>query len=65
MVGRVARGDLLIMMGDMNTRVGNDTGIWDEALGRHGEEVCNEDGRRILSSAVNTIFNLLELFACR
>ena len=65
MVRRVACGDVLIVMGNMNTRVGNDTGIWGEVLGRQGEEVCNEDGRRILSSAVSTIFNLLELFACR
>ena len=41
-VGRVAQGDLLIVMGDMNARVG------DEVLGRHGEEVCNENGRRLL-----------------
>ena len=27
------------------------------------KKLCNEDGRRILGSAVNTIFNLLELFA--
>ena len=29
------------------------------------KKLCNEDGRRILSSAVSTVFNLLELFACR
>ena len=42
-------------MGDMNARVGDDTGIWGEVLGRHGEEVCNENGRRLLqfSSAHN------------
>ena len=53
-IGRVARGDLLIVVGDINTRVGNNTGIWGEVFGRHGEEVCSEDG----SAA---IFNLLEL----
>ena len=47
-VGRVARGDLLIVMGDMNARVVDDTGIWGKVLGRHGEEVCNENGRRLL-----------------
>ena len=47
-VGRVARGDLLIVMGDMNARAGDDTGIWGEVLGKHGEEVCNENGRRLL-----------------
>ena len=31
-VGRVAHGDLLILIGDMNMRVGNDTGIWGKAL---------------------------------
>ena len=34
--------------------MGNNTGIWGEVLGRHGEEVCGEDG----SAA---IFNLLEI----
>ena len=55
-VGRVARDDLLIVMGDMNARVGDDTTIWGEVFARHGEEVCNENGRRFCSSAVNTAF---------
>lgn len=57
-VGGVARGDLLIVMGDMNARVGNDSIIWGEVLGRHGEEVCNENRKRPLqfsSSSVSTI----------
>ena len=28
--------------------MGNDTRIWGEVLGNHGEEVCNENGRRLL-----------------
>ena len=39
-VGRVTRSDLLIVMEDMNARVGNDTGVndtWGEVLGNHGE----------------------------
>ena len=47
-VRRLAHGDLLVMMGDMNARVGNDTGVWGEVLGRQGEEVCHENGRRLL-----------------
>ena len=47
-VGRVVSGDLLVVMGDMNARVGDDTSIWGEVLGRYGEEVCNENGRRLL-----------------
>lgn len=37
----VARGDLLVVMGDMNARVGCDTSIWGKVLERNGEEVCN------------------------
>ena len=38
----------MVVMGDMNARVGCDTSIWDEVLGRNGEEVCNNNGRRLL-----------------
>ena len=47
-VGGVARRDLLIVMGDLNARVGNETDIWGEVLGRQGEQLCNENGSRLL-----------------
>ena len=47
-VWRVARSDLLIVMGDLNARVGDETDIWEEVLGRHGEEICNENRMRLL-----------------
>ena len=47
-VGSVARGDVLIVMGDLNARVGNDTEVWEEILGKHGEVACNENGGRLL-----------------
>ena len=28
--------------------MGNDTSIWGEVLGGYGEEVCNENGKRLL-----------------
>ena len=31
--GSVARGDVMIVMGDLNARVGSDTEIWEEILG--------------------------------
>ena len=31
--GSVARGDVMIAMGDLNARVGSDTEVWDEILG--------------------------------
>ena len=47
-VGSVARGDLMVVMGDMNARMGCDVSIWGEVLRRNGGEVCNENGRRLL-----------------
>ena len=47
-VGRVAQSDLLIVMGDLNARVADETDVWEEVLGRHGEEICNENGKRLL-----------------
>ena len=44
----MACSDLLIVMGDMNARVGDDTDIWGKVFGRHGEDVCNENGKRLL-----------------
>ena len=41
-VGSMAKGDVLIVLGDLNTRVGNDTEVWGEILGEHGEAVCNK-----------------------
>ena len=38
----------MVVVGDMNARVGCDVSIWGEVLGRNGEEVCNENGRRLL-----------------
>ena len=38
----------MVVMSDMNARVGCDTSIWDEVLGRNGEKVCNNNGRWLL-----------------
>ena len=44
-VGSVARGDLMLVMGDMNVRLGFDVRkyirIWGEVLGKKGKEICN------------------------
>ena len=60
-VRRLAHGDLLIMMGDMNARVGNDTGVWGEVLEGKVKRCAMRMGGDFYSSAVSTIFNLLEL----
>ena len=60
-VRRLARGNLLILMGDMNTRVGNDTGIWRKFLEGMVKKCAMRMGGDFYSSAVSTILNLLEL----
>ena len=47
-VGSVARGDVLIVMEDLKSRVGNVTEVWEEILGKHGEVACNDNGGRLL-----------------
>ena len=36
-------------MGDFNARVGNNVGRWSDVKGKHGEEVENDSGRRLLN----------------
>ena len=54
-------GDLLIVMGDMNVRMGNDTGIWGKFLDGKVKRSAMRMGGDFYSSAVSTIFNLLEV----
>ena len=37
-------------MEDLNGRVGRDVETWGEVIGRHGEEMQNDNGRRFLGS---------------
>ena len=40
----VKKDDRLVLMGDMNGRVGRDAETWGEVIGRHGEETQNDNG---------------------
>ena len=59
----VPAGDILVVLGDFNARVGQregDSDVWKEVRGRHGVGTCNEAGERLLEfCAVNglTIMN--------
>ena len=35
-------------MGDFNARVGRDATTWNEVIGKHGEEVKNRNGQKLL-----------------
>ena len=47
-VWRVPRGDMLLILGDFNARVGNDSSTWHGTIGRFGPEEQNENGVRLL-----------------
>ena len=47
-VYKVGKRDMLIVMGDFNTRVGNNVNGWQGFVGRFGPEKQNENGVRLL-----------------
>ena len=51
-IARTQRGDKLVVMGDFNARVGNNVLRWSDVMGKHGEDVENDSGKRLLSFCV-------------
>ena len=45
-IRRVPAHDVLLVMGDMNAKVGNDNTNFERCMGKHGCGVMNENGRR-------------------
>ena len=57
---KVKKDDRLVLMGDLNGRVGRDVETWEEVIGRHGEDTQNDNGRRFLETCATnglTIMN--------
>lgn len=57
MVWRVALGDDVRGVIQMQLRVRDDRSIWGDVLGSHEEEVCTENGRRLFSSEHNLLIS--------
>ena len=64
----IPTGDKIILMGDMNARVGSRHHLWEGVLGHHGVGSCNDNGLRLLSlcteyslSITNTMFQLRDM----
>ena len=56
MIDRAPRGDKVVVMGDLNARVGN------IVIGKQGEDVENDSGRRLLSFSAENGFKILNTF---
>ena len=41
---KVKKDGRLLLMGDLNGRVGRDVETWEEVIGRHGEDTQNDNG---------------------
>ena len=67
----IPRLDKLILLGDMNARVGSDYQVWPNVLGRHGTGSSNNNGLRLLTLCTtfelcitNTIFQQKNMHKC-
>ena len=48
------KDDRLVLMGDLNGRVGREVETWEEVIGKHGEDTQNDNGRRFLETCATT-----------
>ena len=62
MIVRSPKSDQLVVMGDLNVRVGRDVKAWGEVIGRHGEETKNRNGPRLLSACAANELVILNTF---
>ena len=62
MIVNVPKWDHLVLMGDLNARVGRDVETWGEVIGRHGEETKNDNGQRLLRLCIMNELIILNTF---
>ena len=62
MIANVPKWDHLVLMGDLNVRVGRDVETWGEVIGRHGEETKNNNGQRLLRLCIMNELIILNTF---
>lgn len=61
-VAVVPRGDKVVAMADLNATVGNNMARWYEVMGKHGEEVENDSGRRLLSFCTENDLRIMNTY---
>lgn len=48
LIADIPRTDILVLLGDMNTRVGSDHIAWSDQIAKHGIGKCNSNGHLLL-----------------
>ena len=65
-VSKIPKRDMLLVMGDFNARVGNDSNAWQDTIGRFGPEKQNGHGVKLLDfCAFNSLVVTNTLFQHR
>ena len=61
-VDNAPRGNKVVVMGDLNASVGNNVARWEGVIGKQGEDVENDSGRRLLRFSAENGFKELNTF---
>ena len=64
-IPRAQRRDRVVVMGDFNARLGNNVLRWSDAMGKHGEDVENDSGSRLLRLCVENELRITPILSIR
>ena len=61
-LARLRRQDSLILMGDFNAHVGNDTDTWNSVIGRNGDAHLNPNGEALLEFCSGNALSIMNTY---
>ena len=58
----VSQTDSILLIGDFNAHVGNDSQTWNGVIERHGDNDLNNQGRQLLDFCANTSLSIMNTY---
>ena len=58
----VPESDAMVVIGDFNAHVGNDSTTWHNVIGRNGDANTNNQGRLLLDFCANSALSIMNTF---